>query len=146
MRKAQIDLLNMVALHLTGKDVRVRERKPATKGRLGEIHRDLKGQLIIDISPEITTNQKRLHILLHEFAHAKHHVFIRSDWNEAPPDSITGDPLDAGDMLREGTAEKQAAVWKAWGEAKARALVPDLYRIAPFDAILIALMAYKEDK
>ena len=146
MQKAQIDLLNVLGLQLTGKDVRVRERKPATKGLLGEIHRDLKGQLIIDISPEITTNQKRLHIILHEFAHAKHHVFIKSDWNEAPPDSVIGDPLDAGDMLREGTAEKQVAEWKAWGEAKARELVPDFYKIAPFEATLIALMAYKEDK
>ena len=146
MQKAQIDLLNVLGLQLTGKDVRVRERKPATKGLLGEIHRDRKGQLLIDISPEITTNQKRLHIILHEFAHAKHHVFIKSDWNEIPPESVARDPLDSGDMIREGTAEKQAAVWKAWGEAKARALVPDFYKIAPFEATLIALMAYKEDK
>lgn len=145
MRKAQIDLLNLLAFQLTGKQVRVRERVPATKGRLGEIHRDLEGRLVIDISPEIKTDEMRLHIILHEFAHAEHHNFIPSDFHKAAPASVKREPLDYGDRMREDTAEKQMATWKAWGDAKARKSMPDLYTIAPFDATLIALLTYKKE-
>lgn len=145
MHKAQIDLLNAVAFQLTGKEVKVRERVPATKGLLGEIHRDLEGRLVIDISPEIKTDEKRLRVILHELAHAEHHNFIPSDFHKAAPASVKREPLDYGDRVREDTAEKQMATWKAWGDAKAREIMPDFYKIAPFDAILIALLAYKKE-
>lgn len=147
MNKSELDLLHLVALQLTGKDIQIRDREPATRGLLGEIHRDLEGQLIIDISPNIPNDEKRLDVILHEFAHAKHHNFIRSDYYKTAPASVPKEPLDNWDRRREDTAEKEAAAWKTWGDVKARQLVPDLYKIAPIDAVLIALLTYKkEDK
>jgi len=143
MTEIQLQLLAAVGAQLTGKKIRIRERIPATKGLLGEIHRDLSGELIIDISPEIKTDEKRLRVALHELAHAKHHNFISSDWYRAAPRSQKHEQLDFGDKVREDTAEKQAAAWRAWGESKARQLIPDIYKIAPFDAILIGLLTYR---
>jgi len=145
MNKVQLDLLHLVALQLTGKDIQIRDREPATRDLLGEIHRDLEGQLVIDISPKIPNDQKRLDVILHEFAHAKHHNYRRSDYYKAAPASVPKEPLDNWDRLRDHTAEKEAAAWKTWGNAKARQLIPDLYKIAPFDAIIIALLTFKEE-
>ena len=143
MTEIQLKLLTAVAERLTGKQIRVRERVPATKGLLGEIHRDLLGNLIIDISPEIQTDEKRLRVFLHELAHAKHHNYLRSDYYKAAPNSQPGPQLTASDWRQEDTAEKQAAEWLEWGRNKARELIPQIYKIAPIDAILISLLAYR---
>lgn len=145
MNKSELDLLHLVALQLTGKDIQIRDREPATRGLLGEIHRDLDGQLVVDINPKIPNGQKRLDVILHEFAHAKHHNYLRSDNYKAAPASVPRESLDFGDQLREETAEREAAAWKKWGDAKARQIIPDLYKIAPFDATLIALLTFKEE-
>lgn len=145
MNKSELDLLHLVALQLTGKDIQIRDREPATRDHLGEIHRNLEGQLIVDISPKIPNDEKRLDVILHEFAHAKNHTYIASNHAKARPASVPKEPLDNWDHRREDTAEKEAATWKAWGNAKARQLIPDLYKIAPVDAIIIALLTYKKE-
>jgi len=138
-----LNLLTAVARRLTGKQIKIRDREPATKGLLGEIHRDLEGVLIVDISPAITSDEKRLRVFLHELAHAKHHNYLRSDYYKAAPNSQPRPQLTASDWRQEDTAEKQAAEWLEWGRNKARELIPQIYKIAPIDAILISLLAYR---
>lgn len=145
MNKVQLDLLHLVALQLTGKDIQIRDREPATRSLLGEIHRDLDGQLVVDINPKIPNDQKRLDVILHEFAHAKHHTYKPSDHAKKMPATEPQPKLDNWDKRREVTAEAAAATWKTWGDAKARQMIPDLYKIAPFDATLIALLTFKEE-
>lgn len=141
MRKATINLVNAVGYFLTGKSVQVRERVPGTKGLLGEISRREDGVLVIDLSPDIPNDKKRLDVLLHEFAHAKHHTYIRSPHAEARPASVPKEPLDNWDRRREVTAENQAADWKKYADKHAH---PDLVQMAPFEAKLISLLGYKE--
>ncbi len=143
MQKETLKLVNAVAQSLTGKRVEVREREPGTAGLLGEISKRKDGVLIIDLSPEIPTYKKRLDILLHELAHAKHHNYIESSHAELRPASVKKEPLDWGDRLREDDAEKQAAAWKAYAEKHAH---PELVKMAPFTAKLISLLGYKDNE
>lgn len=143
MHAETIKLINAVAQHLTGKSVEVREREPGTAGLLGEISKRLDGVLVIDLSPEIPTYKKRLDILLHELAHAKHHNYIASSHASAAPASVPKEPLDNWDRRREVTAEKQAAIWEKYADEHAH---PELVKMAPFTAKIIALLAYKDDE
>ncbi len=142
MHAETIKLINAAAQLLTGKRVEVREREPGTAGLLGEISKRKDGVLVIDLSPEIPNDKKRLDVLLHELAHAKHHNYITSNHAELRPASVKKQPLDWGDRLREDTAEKQAAAWKQYADKHAH---PDFVKIAPFTAKIISLLTYKEN-
>lgn len=142
MNRSTIKLMQLVGYHLAGKALYIRERPPATKNTAGEIHRDAEGQLIIDISPEIRTDEKRLTVYLHEIGHAKAHNFLRSNQNKAAPKSQALDPLTRAQYHQEDTADKWAAKWQAWGSKHAN---PEIYKIAPLEAVLIALLDYPEE-
>lgn len=141
MEKETLRLAEAVGYFLTGKSVQVREKVPGTKGNAGEIHRNPAGQLIVDVSPTIKTDKRRLHVLLHEFAHAKHHTYKASNHASAAPASVKKEPLDNWEQRREVTAEKQTAIWEAYADKHAN---PDLVKMAPFTAKLISLLGYKE--
>jgi len=143
MDQTKIDLINLVANRLTGKQAKIRNQSPATIGNIGEIHCSPEGQLIIDISPDIRGDQKLLHVVLHEIAHAKHHRFLRSNQVDQQPGTIVNKRLNWGDQLREDTAEAQVAEWEAWGKANAN---QELYKITPFVAVMIALLTYPGGK
>lgn len=143
MDESFIKLMQAVGQHLAGKSMIIRERIPGTEGLLGEIHRDLEGNLIIDISPEIPTDDKRLHVFLHEVAHAKHHNYSRSDHYKARPGAVRHEKLDHVERSKEDTAEKSAKRWREYALAHAddRMMV-----INPFIAEITALLTYKENE
>ena len=141
MQKTYIDLMCAVGQHLSGKKLTVRDRIPGTQGLLGEIHRDLEGTLIIDISPNIPTDQKRLDVFLHEVAHAKHHNYLRSDYYKVKPGTVRHEKLDHVEWSKEDTAEKSAKEWRDYALSHAD---KRLMEFNPFIAELIALLTYSE--
>lgn len=143
MQKTYIDLMCAVGQHLAGKKLIVRDRIPGTEGRLGEIHRDLEGTLIIDISPNISTDKKRLDVFLHEVAHAKHHRYLKTNYHKTKPGTVKRESLDYGDQLREVTAEESAKEWRDYALSHAD---KRLMMINPFIAELTALLTYPEGK
>lgn len=143
MQKSYIDLMCAVGQRLSGKKLIVRDRMPGTEGLLGEIHRDLDGTLIIDISPNIPTDQKRLHVFLHEVAHAKHHNYLRSDYYKVKPGTVRRESLNRAEWSKEDTAEKSA---KEWGDYALSNADKRLMEIDPFIAELTALLTYPEGK
>ena len=118
----------------------VRDRIPGTQGLLGEIHRIWR-TLIIDISPNITTDQKRLDVFLHEVAHAKHHNYLRSDYYKVKPGTVRHEKLDHVEWSKEDTAEKSAKEWRDYALSHAD---KRLMEFNPFIAELIALLTYSE--
>jgi len=138
-----IKLMQVVGEHLSGKALIVRDRIPATEGLLGEIHRDVDGNLIIDISPKIPTDEKRLHVFLHEVAHAKHHNYLKSDHYKNAPESVKHESLDRIEWSKEDTAEKSVKEWREYALAHAD---DRMMTINPFVAGLFALLHYPERK
>ncbi len=143
VEKTYIDLMRAVGQHLSGKKLIIRDRIPGTEGRLGEIHKDLEGTLIIDISPNIPTDQKRLDVFLHEVAHAKHHNYLRSDYYKVKPGTVRHESLDHVERSKEGTAEKSAKEWREYALSNAD---KRLMEADTFIAGLIALLTYPEGK
>lgn len=143
MNQILIDLISFIIPKLSGKQVMVRSQSPATIGCIGEIHCSPAGQLVIDISPDIKDDEKLLHVVLHEIAHAKHHNFVRSNEIDQKPQTIVNKSLNRGDELREDTADKQADEWEQWGRLHAN---KRLLEIAPFEAVMIALLDYPGGK
>lgn len=141
MNETFINLMQAVGQHLSGKAVIIRDRIPGTEGLLGEIHKDLEGNLIIDISPEIPTDDKRLDVFLHEVAHAKHHRYLRSDLFKARPGSVKAEARDRVEWMKEGDAEKSAKEWRKYALAHAD---DRMMAINPFVAELTALLYYHE--
>lgn len=143
MNETYINLLQAVGQRLAGKAMIIRERIPGTQGLLGEIHRNLEGTLIIDISPDIPTDKKRLDVFLHEVAHAKHHRYLRSDYYKAKPGTVKHEKLNRVELSKEDTAEKSAKEWRDYALSNAD---KRLMTIDPFIAELIALLTYSEGK
>jgi len=143
MRKEALNLVNLVGQVLTNKNVMIRERRPVTAGWKGEISKNKAGVIVIDISPDIVDDNDRLHVLLHEMAHAKHHTYKATDHARKAPATDPRPKLDNWEKRREVTAEKQAAEWESWAEKHAH---PELINKIPFEAKLIALLTYNGDK
>ena len=139
MNQTTLDLIGLVIPKLSGKQVMVRNQAPATIGCAGEIHRSLDDQLVIDISPNIKDDENLLYVVLHETAHAKHHVFVRSNEFDQKPGTIHQTEMTRGDWMIEDTAHKQADEWLRWGKLHAN---KRLLKIAPFEAVMVALLDY----
>jgi len=141
MHISTLKLISLLANHLTGKPILVREREPATANTWGEAHKTEGGQLVIDLSPKIP-DHKRLYVILHEIAHHKRHNFLATKVYKAKPGTLEQEPSTLHSRLSEGGANMQAAEWQAWAEQHAN---PQLYKAAPLEAALIALLEYPQE-
>lgn len=140
LTKNTLKLIQLAGSRLAGKPLLIQQRHPATANAWGEVTQ-CEGQLIITLSPDIPEH-KRLYVVLHEIGHTKAHRFIDSNTHRQPPGSQKPDPKTWGNISREDTADQLAAKWQAWAEKHAN---PILYKAAPLEAALIALLEYPEE-
>ena len=138
LTEAQLKLTWLVANYLTGKEIQIRQRQPATAGTWGEAHKTEGGQLVIDLSPKIP-DHRRLYVILHEIAHHKRHNFLATKVYKAQPGTLEQEPSTLRNRISEGGADMQAAEWQAWGEQHAN---PQIYKAAPLEGVLLALLNY----
>jgi Zn-dependent peptidase ImmA (M78 family) len=103
-------LMTQTAHKLTGKNVRVRLKIPATRGCVGECHADENGRVIIDISPNLD-DETMLYVFAHECAHAFLHTFKPSNLHSQMPGSAVPNENNLKSQVLELTADELANDW-----------------------------------
>lgn len=109
-------LFSQVATHLAGRSVKVRLQQPTAAHALGQAYKSLAGEAIIDIEPNITSDDTFLSVLLHEAAHIKADFSWMQRTNEHQRKPGTVDrTMRARDTWRASAPEKaandQAQTW-----------------------------------
>jgi hypothetical protein len=116
--KTVFDLMTHVACKLSGKNVRVRLKVPATVGCAGECHADESGRVVIDIKPGLD-DETMLFVFAHECAHAKLHTFKPSNLHSQMSGTAVPNENDLGNQVREMTADELANWWVKYAKSKA---------------------------
>ena len=130
------DVMQLVAIKLSGKACLLRLQAPAVAGLKGMVHRAA-GQLIIDVSPGLE-DDLMLKVFLHEVAHAKLHSFEPTQLSSYPSGSIKDHRKSEGaswcNTTQEAQADSLADKWLRWGETHRDEQLP------AFEGVLTALL------
>jgi hypothetical protein len=108
--RSEYDLMREVTWCLSGKAVRLRMIRPSDTDGLTWC--DELGRLTIDVDPDLD-DEVMVYVLLHETAHARHHVF-----KPVTEKVMQASPLSTSlyQLVREDQADYQAKVWLKYGE------------------------------